>query len=152
MTFHVSSLPTVRRFNPRTLGFMENWSPSSPLVSTSSLFSFSPLERPHWIVQVYAVSPWVRAALAKFSFNPSPIIQTFIWLQQSTEISLQESWTSNNFPRWLTKSALTTFSRFCMTIVRGWDWVQSVPMSICLTGCQVGDHLHVGSHNFHKLF
>ena len=139
--------PQSRRFN---LFPQQCW------VGTSSLFSFSPIgEAPLDSSNLCCVTLEWGVALAKF-FNPLQSFKLLFWLQQSTEISPQESWTFNNFPRCLTKSALTRFFQiFHDHRPGGWDrftsfcWVQSVPTSVCLLlDAQVADHPHIGSHNF----
>lgn len=164
MIFHISSLPSVTEVQPQNSGCCwRNWFPQQYQVGTSSLLSFRPWERPHQLVQIYAVSPWGKEQHWQNPLILSNNSNLLFWLQQSNEISLQESWTSNNFYRYLTKWALTTFFHVFLTTAQGLGpahyscWLQSLPMSTrLLLDAQVSDQLPgslilvMGSNNFHR--
>ena len=111
MIFHISSLPSVMEVQPQNSGccWRETGFPSNIKWALAHYFPFCPWERPHQLVQIYAVSPWGKEQHWQNPLILSSNSNLLSWLQQSNEISLQESWTSNNFYRYSTKWALTTF-------------------------------------------
>ena len=166
MIFHISSLPSVTEVQPQNSGccWREAGFPSNIKWALAHCFPFRPWEGPHQLVQIYAVSPWGKEQHWQNPLILSNNSNLLFWLQQSNEISLQESWTSNNFYRYSTKWALTRFLHvFPDHGPGGWDrftsscWLQSVPMSTrLLLDAQVSDHLPgslilvMGSNNFHR--